>query len=94
MKQFISNLLKMRKGKLVCITVYDEFTGFVKILKNRFWKWYIEIVDVSMCYKSQKQLVPGERLWITSNELYRDKQSYLRLKSSIKESYTYEDLPF
>lgn len=91
MKFFLSNLLKMRKGKLVCITVCDGFTGFVKILKNRYLKWYVEIVDVSMCYPSQKQLQPGERMWLTHGDLYKEEKVK---KQKYKKHYNDNELPF
>lgn len=72
MKHIIYDLKTMRKNHTVRVTVYDCFTGKVKVLNNRFYKWLVEIVDVTMCYP---QLVPykgGERIWIYRRDLYRD----------------------
>lgn len=66
------DLLVMRVGRVVDITVWDSFSGTVKIIKNGINKWFIEIVDVSMCYPQQVQLAPGERMWISRRDLYRD----------------------
>lgn len=71
MRYILHDLKTMRKGKVVDITVWDCFEGKVKILKNRWYKWFVEIIDVSMCYP---QLVPckrGEKMWIYRNELFR-----------------------
>lgn len=72
MKYILSDLLNMRKGRIVNITVWDCFTGKVKIIQNRLYKWLIEIVDVSMCYSQQVQLQPGEQMWISKKDLFRD----------------------
>lgn len=72
MKYIINDLKTMRTGHVVDITVWDCFSGKVKILKNHWYKWFVEVVDVSMCYP---QLVPcecGERMWIYRRDLYRD----------------------
>lgn len=77
MKYLLSDLLHMRKGRIVYITVWDCFAGKVKIIQNRFYKWLIEIVDVSMCYD---QLVPcqlGEQMWISKKDLFRDSDNYI-----------------
>lgn len=62
----------MKEGQVVNITVCDCFTGEVRILKNHWNKWFIEIIDVTMCYP---QLVPceyGDKMWIHRRDLYRD----------------------
>lgn len=62
----------MKEGQIVHITVCDCFTGEVRILKNHWNKWFVEIIDVTMCYP---QLVPceyGETMWIHRRDLYRD----------------------
>ena len=71
MKYFIKDLMRFRKNRIVNMTVLDCFEGQVKILKNRGYKWLIEIIDVSMCYSCQEQLMPGEKLWIHNKELFR-----------------------
>jgi len=38
MKYILSDLLNMRKGRIVNITVWDCFTGKVKIIQNKFYK--------------------------------------------------------
>ena len=42
MKYILSDLLNMRKGRIVNITVWDCFTGKVKIIQNKFYKWLVE----------------------------------------------------
>lgn len=72
MRYIVHDLKTMKKNRIVHITVWDCFTGEVKILKNYVYKWLVEIVDVSMCYP---QLVPcksGEIMWIYRKDLYRD----------------------
>lgn len=59
-------------GKIVDITVWDGFSGAVKVLKRRLLKWEVEIVDVSMCYPQQVPFKPGERTWIRVEDLYWD----------------------
>jgi len=90
MKFFLSNLLKMRKGRLVCVTVPDCFLGYVRILKNRIYKWYVEIVDVSTCYPSQEPINPGERMWLTYNDLYKEGNNIQKSKKK----YIDDELPF
>jgi len=72
----------MKEGSIVNLTVYDVFSGDVKIIKNRLFKWLVEI----MCYSCQKQLEPGERLWIYRRELYMETDSVC--------DFSEEDLPF
>ena len=86
MKNIFANLTKMRKGKVVYVTVYDCFQGYVKILKNRFLKWYVEIVDVEPCYKCQSKPSRGEKFWILHNELLYD--------DSNDKNFSNEYLPF
>ena len=61
MKYILSDLLNMRKGRIVNITVWDCFTGKVKIIQNKFYKWLVEIVDVSMCYEQLRPCQSGEQ---------------------------------
>lgn len=79
MRYFLHDLLTMRKSRMVHITVYDGFLGEVKILKNRGYKWLVEIIDVSMCYPQQKPLIGGETMWIYRKDLFRD-PPYIKLK--------------
>lgn len=96
-------LLTKRTGSIIDIVVYDCFMGSVKLLKKRWGKFYVEIVDVSMCYPCSRPLRRGERLWI-ENELIYTKKSvlerqiekinerlFLALKKRRKEE---NDLPF
>lgn len=93
MKNFIKDLFTFRKGRIVDIAVYDSFSGKVKIIKNRFYKWLIEIVDVNMCYFGQEQLKPGERMWIYSKEVYRGNKPFMI--TAKWQGFDYEDdLPF
>lgn len=64
MKYILSDLLNMRKGRIVNITVWDCFTGKVKIIQNKFYKWLVEIVDVSMCYEQLRHCQSGEQMCI------------------------------
>ena len=68
----VHDFLLMREGCVVDITVWDSFSGTVKIVKGGINKWLIEIVDVSMCYPQQVRLQPGEHIWIHSRDIYRD----------------------
>lgn len=72
MIHIFKDLLVMRKGHIVNVTVLDGFHGDIKIIKNRLYKWLVEIVDVSMCYPQQVQLKPGEQMWVCRKELFRD----------------------
>lgn len=56
---------------IISISVYDCFNGKIKILKKKSRKYLIEIVDVCMCYPQQKQLRPGERMWINKDEIVK-----------------------
>lgn len=100
MKYILSDLLKMRKGRIVNITVWDCFTGKVKIIKNRLNKWLIEIVDVSMCYDQQVPCQSGEQMWIRKKDLFRDsnKHTYKKKRRKHKISSPQHDwdneLPF
>ena len=76
----------MKEGSIVNLTVYDVFSGDVKIIKNRLFKWLVEIINVNMCYSCQKQLEPGERLWIYRRELYMETDNVC--------DFSEEDLPF
>lgn len=68
----IQDFLLMRVGHIVNITVWDSFSGTVKVVKRGINRWLIEIVDVSMCYPQQVQLEPGDQMWIHSRDIYRD----------------------
>lgn len=73
MRYVLHDLMTMRKNRVVYITVCDCFSAEVKILKSRGYKWFVEIINASMCYP---QLVPckgGERMWIYRKDLYRMK---------------------
>ena len=99
MKYILSDLFNMRQGRIVNITVWDCFTGKVKIIQNRLYKWLVEIVDVSMCYRQQVQLQPGEQRWISKKDLFRDydKRTYKsRRKRRVSSSkFDWDDeLPF
>ena len=72
MRYLLHDLITMRKNRVVNITVYDGFTGKVKILQNKGRKWLVEIIDVSMCYPQLKPFVGGETLWIHRDDLCRD----------------------
>ena len=68
----LHDLITMRKNRVVDITVYDGFSGRVKILKACGYKWFIEIIDVTMCYPQLKPFVGGETLWVYRRDLCRD----------------------
>ncbi|MBR3996039.1 MAG: hypothetical protein IKI97_12265 [Clostridia bacterium] len=95
MKYLLKDLLTFRTGRIVNMTVWDSFDGKVKIIKNRCYKWLIEVIDVSMCYSCQRQLKPGERMWVYRKELFRDGYKY-KTKSKRKKNTSFddEDLPF
>lgn len=93
MKYIIKDLLTFKKGHIVNMTVYDSFDGSVRILKNRFYKWLVEIVDVTMCYSSQEQLKPGERIWVYKKDLFRDRYKFMRTTRWEVSNYE-DDLPF
>lgn len=92
MRHIINDLLAFRKGRIVNMTVWDGFDGKVKIIKNRFFKWFIEIVDVNMCYPQQVQLKPGERMWVYRKELFRDSRKFVYNKTWEASEYK-GDLP-
>ncbi len=65
MKYILSDLLNMRKGRIVNITVWDCFLQVRwKIIQNKFYKWLVEIVDVSMCYEQLRPCQSGEQMCI------------------------------
>lgn len=91
MRYILKDLLTFRTGRVVDMTVWDSFDGKVKIVKNKLYKWLIEVVDVSMCYSCQRQLQPGERMWIYKKNLYREKP----MRSIKRRGSSYDDdLPF
>ena len=95
MKYLLKDLLTFRTGCIVNMTVWDSFDGKVKIIKNRCYKWLIEVIDVSMCYSCQRQLKPGERMWVYRKELFRDEDEYKPKRRKKKyTSFDDEDLPF
>ena len=95
MKYLLKDLLTYLTGRIVNMTVWDSFDGKVKIIKNRCYKWLIEVIDVSMCYSCQRQLKPEERMWVYRKELFRDDGKY-KPKSKRKKNTSFddEDLPF
>ena len=94
-KYILKDLLTFRKGRIVDMTVWDSFDGEVKIIKNRFYKWLIEIVDVDMCYSCQKQLKSGERMWVYKKDLFREENGYKFMRSTRWRVSNYkDDLPF
>ncbi len=95
MKYLLKDLLTFRTGRIVNMTVWDSFDGKVKIIKNRYYKWLIEVIDVSMCYSCQRQLKPGERMWVYRKELFRDGDTYkIKHRKKHNTSFDDEDLPF
>ena len=95
MKYLLKDLLTFRTGHIVNMTVWDSFDGKVKIIKNRCYKWLIEVIDVSMCYSCQRQLKPGERMWVYRKELFRDGYKYkTKHRKKKNTSFDDEDLPF
>lgn len=95
MKYLLKDLLTFRTGRIVNMTVWDSFDGKVKIIKNRCYKWLIEVIDVSMCFSCQRQLKPGERMWVYRKELFRDGYKYkTKHKKKKNTSFDDEDLPF
>lgn len=105
MKYLIKDFLTFREGRTVNMTVWDGFDGKVKIIKNRFYKWLVEIVDVTMCYSCQEQLRPGEKIWVRKKDLFRDEDGMLiafcdgkfsgyKLKHKRRVSNYEDDLPF
>ena len=93
MRYIIKDLLTFRKGRTVSMTVWDSFDGEVKIVKNRLYKWLVEIVDVSMCYSCRRQLKPGERMWVYKKDLYRGGYKFMRSTRWRVSNYD-GDLPF
>ena len=93
MKYLLKDLLAFRTGRIVNITVWDSFDGKVKIIKNRCYKWLIEVIDVSMCYSCQRQLKPGERMWVYKKDLFREKYKFMRSTKWRVSNYD-GDLPF
>jgi len=93
MRYILKDLLTFRKGRTVRMTVWDGFDGEVKIVKNRLYKWLVEIVDVSMCYSCQRQLKPGERMWVYKKDLFREKYKFMRSTKWRVSNYD-GDLPF
>lgn len=59
-----------KPGDIIDMAVYDCFEGKVKILQQEKDSVFIEIVDVCMCYPSQKQALPGERCWVDKEEIF------------------------
>lgn len=64
LRRFIKYFSAMKTGRTVNLAVWDCFSGDVKIIKNRGYKWLIETIDVCMCYPQQVPFVGGERMWI------------------------------
>ena len=93
MRYILKDLLTFRKGRTVRMTVWDGFDGEVKIVKNRLYKWLVEIVGVSMCYSCQRQLKPGERMWVYKKDLFREKYKFMRSTKWRVSNYD-GDLPF
>ena len=59
------------------------------------YKWLIEVIDVSMCYSCQRQLKPGERMWVYRKELFRDEGEHKpKCRKKQHTSFDDEDLPF
>ena len=95
MKYLLKDLLTFRIGCIVNMTVWDSFDGKVKIVKNRGYKWLIEVIDVSMCYSCQRQLKHGERMWVYRKELFRNEVEYKpKCRKKRNNSFDDEDLPF
>ena len=74
-RRWINTFRKMKTGHVVDITIWDGFSGTVKIIKNKYTKWLVEIVDVSMCYPQQVPLNAGKRLWIGLRDIYTEPTS-------------------
>lgn len=87
MPQFLKYLIEdwnaFSKGQTVFMTVWDTFEGKVKILKNRRWRWYVEIVDVYMCYPQQVPLQLGARMWIRQKDIYREIPNFKKKEKAL-----------
>lgn len=74
-----------RPGDIIDITVYEFFRGKVKLLEKRRRKIYVEAVDVWMCYPDQEQILPGEKYWISFDEICREESLIQRKWRSLQE---------
>lgn len=63
-------LWNKRIGDIIDLTVYDYFTGRVRLLKKTRHKIYVEIIDVTMCYPSACVLPAGKREWIPKDLIF------------------------
>lgn len=59
-----------RVGDVIDLTVYDYFTGRVRLLKKTRDKIYVEIIDVTMCYPSARALPTGKREWVPKELIF------------------------
>ena len=73
-------------GQVIKLTVYDCFSGDVKVLAVGSDRIFIEIVDVDSCYSCQLLPTPGAKYWVGDWEIDRYEQSSAGFEPS--------DLPF
>ena len=99
---------RKKSDKIIDLTVYEFFSGKVKLLKKRRKRIYVEIVDVYMCYPCESTLPAGERLWVAKEDICRPQskiretlgvtyfraQRFLRNIFAKKEDTWENDLPF
>ena len=72
--------------QVIELTVYDCFSGDVKVLAVGGDRIFVEIVDVNSCYSCQMIPTPGSKYWVGVWEMLE----YELVESSFKPS----DLPF
>ena len=63
-------LWNKKVGDIIDLTVYDYFTGRVRLLKKTRRKIYVEIIDVTMCYPSAHELPAGKREWVPKELIF------------------------
>lgn len=59
-------------GSIIDLTVYDCFTGKVRLLQKTKKEILVEVVDVQMCYPCQHPASAGERHWIPKGLILRE----------------------
>jgi len=73
-------------GKTISLTVYDCFSGDVKVLAVGSDRIFVEIVDANSCYSCQMIPIPGAKYWVGEWEI----SEYQPPKSVFEEA----ELPF
>ena len=64
---------KTKIGEVVHVAVNDCFEGDVKLLRKKPHKYYVKIIYAVKCYRTQRDIPDGQKMWIHEDLIFRIK---------------------